>query len=157
MGRSLLKSDCDELEYFVRKRNIVCSHNLLKALRVNHGDGIESEAPELPEPEEIPVQEPVVFIHTNKIDMIKRLVCKKFGVSKAFIESGSRKKGIVQPRQIGMYLARKHTNISLPEIGRRFGGRDHTTILHAFQKIEALIKRDESIASVVADLEAQFT
>ena len=54
------------------------------------------------------------------------------------------------PRQIGMYLAKKMTSRSLPEIGRRFGGRDHSTVLHAVRKIDDQIRKDERLAREVA-------
>lgn len=155
MGRPILSSDCDELELFVRKRNTICSRNFLEMLRANHGTS--SDLPPEEDIEEPPVIEPeLVLIPTNKIELIKRSICKHFGVSKASIESSSRKLNVVRPRQIGMYLARKHTNHSYPEIGRRFGGRDHTTILHAFNKIENLITRDAAMAATVANLEASI-
>lgn len=158
MGRPILSSDCDELQHFVEKRNIICSRNFLAALISNHGTAANDDQPQTEEPPAPdPEPSPTVLIPTNKIEQIKRSVCKKFGVSKQHIESASRKKGVVHPRQIGMYLARKHTTHSYPEIGRRFGGRDHTTILHAFEKIQALVKRDETVAAVVAELEAQIT
>ena len=61
-----------------------------------------------------------------------------------------RPKSIVRARQIGMYLARKHTSRSLPEIGRRFGGKDHSTVLHAVRKIEANL---EEYAEVIDQVE----
>ena len=54
------------------------------------------------------------------------------------------------PRQIGMYLAKKLTARSLPEIGRRFGGRDHSTVLHAVRKIDEQMKGDEKLARELA-------
>ena len=51
----------------------------------------------------------------------------------------------MRPRQIGMFLAKHLTKRSLPEIGRRFGGRDHTTVLHAVRKIDTLIKEDSTL------------
>jgi chromosomal replication initiator protein len=54
------------------------------------------------------------------------------------------------PRQVGMYLAKKMTSRSLPEIGRRFGGRDHSTVLHAVRKIDDQIRKDERLAREVA-------
>jgi chromosomal replication initiator protein len=56
----------------------------------------------------------------------------------------------VVPRQVGMYLAKKMTSRSLPEIGRRFGGRDHSTVLHAVRKIDDQIKTDDRLAKEVA-------
>jgi chromosomal replication initiator protein len=60
--------------------------------------------------------------------------------------SARRTAGIVRPRQIAMFLAKNLTSNSLPVIGREFGGRDHTTVLHAVRKIEALRRRDENLA-----------
>jgi chromosomal replication initiator protein len=56
---------------------------------------------------------------------------------------------VVRPRQIAMYLAKTLTLRSLPEIGRRFGGRDHTTVLHAVRKIEGLVGNDNMLAEEV--------
>ena len=64
--------------------------------------------------------------------------------------SPRRARTVVVPRQIGMYLAKKLTSRSLPEIGRRFGGRDHSTVLHAVRKIEDQIKTDDKLAREVA-------
>lgn len=77
-----------------------------------------------------------------KIDDILRVVMKHFGVNRGDLLSSRRNRSIVRPRQIGMYLAKSLTARSLPEIGRRFGGRDHTTVLHAIRKIEALLQDD---------------
>jgi len=160
VGRISLKSDCDELGAYIHKRNMVCSGKLLQALTANHGrspvNECEAEKVIEPEPDE-PSPQPLILIPANKIDLIKRSVCRHFNVSRANIESSSRKRGVVQPRQICMYLARKHTDHSYPEIGRRLGGRDHTTIIHAFNKIEGLIVKDAAMAAVIADLEAVIT
>jgi chromosomal replication initiator protein len=56
---------------------------------------------------------------------------------------------VVRPRQIAMYLAKVLTLRSLPEIGRRFGGRDHTTVLHAVRKIEGLVQGDKALAEEI--------
>ncbi|KAF0124227.1 MAG: dnaA, partial [Methylocystaceae bacterium] len=56
---------------------------------------------------------------------------------------------VVRPRQIAMYLSKVLTLRSLPEIGRRFGGRDHTTVLHAVRKIEELAAKDKGLAEVI--------
>lgn len=71
-----------------------------------------------------------------KIEDILRIVSRHFGVSKGDLLSQRRHRSVVWPRQIGMYLAKQLTASSLPEIGRRFGNRDHTTVLHAIRKIE---------------------
>ena len=74
-----------------------------------------------------------------KIEDILRIVSRHFGVSKGDLLSQRRHRSVVWPRQIGMYLAKQLTARSLPEIGRRFGNRDHTTVLHAIRKIEGEI------------------
>ena len=71
-----------------------------------------------------------------KIDEIQKMVSRHYGVSKSDLLSERRHRSVVWPRQIGMYLSKQLTSRSLPEIGRRFGGRDHTTVLHAIRKIE---------------------
>jgi chromosomal replication initiator protein len=80
-----------------------------------------------------------------KIDDILRIVAKHYGVQRGDLLSSRRNQSIVRPRQIGMYLAKTMTSRSLPEIGRRFGGRDHTTVLHAIRKIEQLKQQDGAL------------
>jgi chromosomal replication initiator protein len=81
-----------------------------------------------------------------KIEDIQRLVASHYNVPKSEILSARRTAAVVKPRQIAMYLSKALTPRSLPEIGRRFGGRDHTTVLHAVRKIENLIGTDQSLA-----------
>lgn len=80
-----------------------------------------------------------------RIDDILRTVSKHYGVNRSDLLSGRRNRSIVRPRQIGMYLAKLLTSRSLPEIGRRFGNRDHTTVLHAIRKIEQLMGDDTQL------------
>jgi chromosomal replication initiator protein len=70
-------------------------------------------------------------------------------VSRADLLSSRRTANVVRPRQIAMYLAKTLTLRSLPEIGRRFGGRDHTTVLHAVRKIEGLVSGDKVLAEEI--------
>ena len=77
-----------------------------------------------------------------RIEDIQKIVARHFNVSKNDLLSNRRTRVIVHPRQISMYLAKHLTPRSLPEIGRRFGGRDHTTVLHAVRKIEGLLSQD---------------
>ncbi|MHA1158045.1 MAG: chromosomal replication initiator protein DnaA [Alphaproteobacteria bacterium] len=84
-----------------------------------------------------------------KIEDIQRVVARHFNVSKADLLSSRRTRTIVRPRQIAMYLAKMLTPRSLPEIGRRFGGRDHTTVLHAVRKIEDLMRGDRLLAEEI--------
>ena len=81
-----------------------------------------------------------------RIEDIQRIVARHYNVSKTELLSNRRTRTIVKPRQIAMYLAKVMTPRSLPEIGRRFGGRDHTTVLHAVRKIEDLSGSDNTLA-----------
>ncbi|WP_226576499.1 helix-turn-helix domain-containing protein [Acuticoccus sediminis] len=81
-----------------------------------------------------------------KIEDIQRVVCQHYGISRGDLVSERRTKAIVRPRQVAMYLCKMLTPRSLPEIGRRFGNRDHTTVLHAVRKIGELKERDEKLA-----------
>jgi chromosomal replication initiator protein len=72
-----------------------------------------------------------------RVEDIQRIVSRHFNVPRSDLLSNRRTRTIVRPRQVAMYLAKTLTPRSLPEIGRRFGGRDHTTVLHAVRKIEA--------------------
>ncbi len=80
-----------------------------------------------------------------KIEDIQKLVANHYSVSRADILSSRRTAVVVKPRQVAMFLAKTLTMRSLPEIGRRFGGRDHTTVLHAVRKIEALSANDATL------------
>ena len=80
-----------------------------------------------------------------KIEDIQKLVASHYSVTRADILSSRRTATVVKPRQIAMYLAKTLTLRSLPEIGRRFGGRDHTTVLHAVRKIEGLSQADRAL------------
>lgn len=84
-----------------------------------------------------------------KIEEIQRVVSKHYNVSKADLLSARRTRTIVRPRQIAMFLAKTLTPRSLPEIGRRFGNRDHTTVLHAVRKIEDLARTDTTLAQEI--------
>ena len=84
-----------------------------------------------------------------RIEDIQRVVARHYNVSKADLLSARRTRTIVRPRQVAMYLAKVLTPRSLPEIGRRFGGRDHTTVLHAVRKIEDLIQGDKTLAEEI--------
>ena len=79
-----------------------------------------------------------------------------YGVPISCLFAERRTKGIVKPRQIAMYLAKELTPRSLPDIGLRIGGRDHTTVLHGVRKIDALIKRDPNLAAEVATIRARI-
>src|SRR6266699_302945 len=84
-----------------------------------------------------------------RIEDIQRTVVRQYNVSRADLLSSRRTANVVRPRQIAMYLAKTLTLRSLPEIGRRFGGRDHTTVLHAVRKIETLVGNDAALAEEI--------
>jgi chromosomal replication initiator protein len=91
-----------------------------------------------------------------RIEDIQRIVARQYNVSRADLLSSRRTANVVRPRQVAMYLAKVLTLRSLPEIGRRFGGRDHTTVLHAVRKIEALAGTDTTLADEIEALKRQL-
>jgi chromosomal replication initiator protein len=91
-----------------------------------------------------------------KIEDIQRVVARQYNVSRADLLSSRRTANVVRPRQVAMYLAKTLTLRSLPEIGRRFGGRDHTTVLHAVRKIEGLVGNDAMLADEIEILKRQL-
>jgi chromosomal replication initiator protein len=91
-----------------------------------------------------------------KIEEIQRIVARQYNVSRADLLSSRRTANVVRPRQVAMYLAKTLTLRSLPEIGRRFGGRDHTTVLHAVRKIEHLVGADNALAEEIETLKRQL-
>lgn len=89
-------------------------------------------------------------------DVIKKEVSKYFGVKISDMESEKRSKNIAFPRQIAIYLIREHTNYSLPQMGKLFGGRDHTTIRHSYEKIAEEIKTDKELQDIVETIYRQI-
>lgn len=92
-----------------------------------------------------------------KIEDIQKLVASHYSISRPDILSSRRTATVVRPRQIAMYLSKVLTLRSLPEIGRRFGGRDHTTVLHAVRKIETLAKADGALSEELELLKRMLT
>lgn len=86
------------------------------------------------------------------IGLIQKKVAQYFDMTSQDMKGKKRTKTVVYPRQIAMYLSRGLTDLSLPEIGQFFGGRDHTTVIHACEKIEKNLKIDEKIRKIVAKL-----
>jgi chromosomal replication initiator protein len=79
------------------------------------------------------------------IDAIQKAVAEEFGLRSAEIKVKSNSRVIVFPRQIAMYLAKQLTESSLPEIGRQFGGKHHTTVMHSIEKIEEQRQADKDL------------
>ncbi len=86
------------------------------------------------------------------IQTIQNEVCRFFGITKAELVGSKRSQPIVYPRQIAMYLSRELTDMSLPKIGEEFGGRDHTTVMHANIKIEKLITEKREVYNQIQEL-----
>jgi chromosomal replication initiator protein len=86
------------------------------------------------------------------VDEIQKTVADHFNLKQADLLSERRTRSVARPRQIAMWLCKQHTTRSYPDIGRRFGGRDHTTVLHGVRKIEELMPQDDQIARDVEAL-----
>jgi chromosomal replication initiator protein len=84
-----------------------------------------------------------------RIEDILRIVSRHYKVPRNDLLSSRRSRDVVRPRQIAMYLAKALTSRSLPEIGRRFGGRDHTTVLHSVRKVEQMMKDDGDLCQEI--------
>jgi chromosomal replication initiator protein len=89
------------------------------------------------------------------IARIQELVSERFQLSLEELCGDRRSQNIVYPRQVAMYLSRELTDSSLPKIGKEFGGRDHTTVIHATSKIARLIREDRSVYNLVQELTAR--
>jgi chromosomal replication initiator protein len=90
------------------------------------------------------------------IERIQELVSERFSLSLEELCGDRRSQNIVYPRQVAMYLSRELTDSSLPKIGREFGGRDHTTVIHATSKIARMIREDRSVYNLVQELTARI-
>jgi chromosomal replication initiator protein len=90
------------------------------------------------------------------IRLIQETVSERFGMSVNELCSAKRSQAIAYPRQVAMYLSRALTDSSLPKIGKEFGGRDHTTVMHANAKIEGMIREDRSVYNLVQELTARI-
>jgi len=91
------------------------------------------------------------------IDEIQRKVAEHYNIRLADMHSARRSRNVARPRQVAMYLAKQLTARSLPEIGRKFGGRDHTTVMHAVRKVEELSVEDASFAQDVEVIKRALT
>ena len=85
--------------------------------------------------------------------VVKKYVCRHFNIKQVDMESAKRSRDLAFPRQIAMYICRDMTDLSLPKIGAAFGNRDHTTVLHAVEKISTEIRLNETLKNVVLQIE----
>jgi chromosomal replication initiator protein len=90
------------------------------------------------------------------IERIQELVSERFSLSLEELCGDRRSQNIVYPRQVAMYLSRELTDSSLPKIGKQFGGRDHTTVIHATSKIARMIREDRDVYNLVQELTARI-
>ncbi len=100
----------------------------------------------------IPVLEPATENIDISPDKIMQLVADYFGISVDDLKGNSRRREISQARQVGMYLMRQHTELSLPKIGDAFGGKDHTTVIYSCDKVAQAIKKDINLNQTVMQL-----
>ena len=89
----------------------------------------------------------------NDVNKIQRIVAEYFQISVEDLKSKKRNSNISFPRQIAMYLCRKHTDESYPKIGIEFGGKDHSTVMHSYEKIEREIQNNKDLANTIDSLE----
>ena len=91
------------------------------------------------------------------INLIQDIVSSYFNLRVEDLKSQRRTRNVAYPRQIAMYLSRKLTDMSLPKIGEEFGGRDHTTVIHAYEKISDNLNKDESLQHTIDDITKKLT
>ena len=97
-----------------------------------------------------------LFENKVTIDLIQSIVCRFFKISKNEMLSSRRSRYLVRPRQTAVYLSKMLTSKSLPEIGREFSGRDHTTVIHSVKTIEKLRIKDNELNSNIENLKNQI-
>ena len=91
-------------------------------------------------------------LKTINANMIQKVVAEHFNISLSDLKTKRRSKNIVLPRQVAMYLVRQLTALSLPEIGEAFGGKDHTTVLHSWKKIDQDLRQDRKLKNIMEQL-----
>tara|TARA_B100001750_G_C15384745_1_gene534303 strand:- start:240 stop:1004 length:765 start_codon:yes stop_codon:yes gene_type:complete len=100
------------------------------------------------------------FINYNNksinVEFIQNLVATHFNLNLQEMLSPRRSRALARPRQIAMYLAKQYTTNSLPDIGRKFSNRDHTTVIHAVKKIDELIKKDNEINQNITEIKKKL-
>ena len=146
-----------EIEDFISKEITASIRELVGAVnRIFSFSRIYNKAPNLSESKV--VLKDLLNLNENKvtIDLIQTLVCKFFKISKNEMLSSRRSRYLVRPRQIGIYLTKILTSKSLPEIGREFSNRDHTTIIHSVKTIEKLKEKDPTMVENINKLKNQI-
>lgn len=108
---------------------------------------LERPTPQPRDPQPLFDGAPPAPVRRTTVDAVKRYVSEKYNLKAGDLESRCRKREIVRPRQIAMYAARKLTQQSFPQIARKFGPRDHSTVLHGVGLIEEMIARNPTFAA----------
>jgi len=147
----------EEIQNFVSNEIITSIRELVGAInRVVSFSRIYNKVPNLSEVKV--VLKDLLNVGENKvtIDLIQSTVCKFFKISKNEMLSSRRSRYLVRPRQIAIYLTKILTSKSLPEIGREFSNRDHTTIIHSVKTIEKLKEKDEEMTDNINNLKNQI-
>lgn len=104
-----------------------------------------------------PAEDPGVSRRTPTVTEVQQLTCEAFGLTREELLSSSRAARVSWPRQVAMYLAREHTGASLPSIGAEFGGRGHTTVLHACRRTAERVAADPEASQTVRELRARLS
>jgi len=147
----------EEIQKFISTEITTSIRELVGAInRVVSFSRIYNKVPNLSEIKV--VLKDLLNISDNKvtIDSIQSIVCKFFKISKNEMLSSRRSRYLVRPRQTAIYLTKILTSKSLPEIGREFSNRDHTTIIHSVKTIEKLMEKDEEMTNNVNKLKNQI-
>ena len=99
-----------------------------------------------------------IILNNNQVNVesIQNVVAAHFNLNIQEMLSPRRSRSLARPRQIAMYLAKQHTTNSLPDIGRKFSNRDHTTVIHAVKKIDELIKKDNEIKQNIIEIKKKL-
>ena len=161
-----------------RERDAAACDKLLALLRRHHGvtkepinvEAIQAPAAIIVEPEPMPETVEAGWVERQKtiwfsmepekktlnVEIIQAEVAKEYGLKRRDLLTAKRTHNVAFPRQVAMYLSKTMLGKSLPDIGRRFGGRDHTTVLHAVRKIERMVQKDENLLVRVQSLTARL-
>lgn len=161
----LAKVDLDNFYEINHSQNIACSDMLLQLLITHHGPHSNDNPPPEPYRSIEPEWWPSMWfgdlvtsckVGTASVGFIQDVIAKAYGVTRLDLISKKRTHRYVMPRQIAMYFARVLLDRPFPDIGRRFGARDHTTVIHAVQKISARCVSDQEFATKIAALRAEI-
>lgn len=163
-GMSIIKCGTDDY-MGAKERDRAASNALLKLLIEHHSEPVQPEPVVEVAPDPLPDLkafqkwldsfEPLPAPTYPTVHKIKRCVSEHFGITIPEIDSDRRMARVVKPRQIAMYITRKLTPRSLPDIGRKFGGKDHATVIHALRKIGQLVESDDGFANEISSLMAK--